>query len=282
MALDESGIRGYGDQAISYDRGAGRSPGSGSGGGGADPAGKTPQQRAAIDAAIERSGGINTPGSIAGPARDRTYYDQMRARQQALIDRLHGISTGQIKSPAQELFEQQLGQAQNQNVGTSASLRDVGPGGQRQIAAQNAGVIQGQGIEQGNILKLQQQQQAEMALAQLYEQQRQGDMAFAAGESDQKLGDRQLNDSYANAQLMRLYGTNVANTARATSRAGSDLGEANAAAANSMRLVNDAAGLAAGGFGYLEKAGGGRTRSYSGPSLSDMNKPSYGWGGSGS
>lgn len=217
-----------------------------------------------------------------GIAANTSYQEQMRARQQALIDRLHGIATGQTKSPAQELFEQQVGQVQNQNIGTSASLRDVGPGGQQAIAAQNRDSIQGQGIEQGAILQLQQKQQAESALAQLYEQQRQGDIANAGILSEQELTNRRLDDSRNLSEIERLYGVDVRNTNQQQNVANARLGFGIADDQSYKDKVGAIAQGGAAAFGYLQQAGAGNsTPQKTGATLEDMNKPNYGWGGPG-
>lgn len=149
--------------------------------------------------------------NIAAPSN---FYDESRARQQALIDQLHGIATGQTETAATTLFKQQLQQAQNQNMGTSASLRDVGPGGQAQIAQQNAATIAGQGIEQGNILKLQQRQQAENLLANLYASQRQGDLSRADIDAQNELANRGLNDLLGTSDEGRAINTSIDNANR--------------------------------------------------------------------
>lgn len=212
-----------------------------------------------------------------------SYQDQMRARQQALIDRLHGIATGQTKSPAQELFEQQVGQTQNQNLGASASLRDVGPGGQQRVAAMNRDKIQGQGIEQGAILQLQQKQQAEQAMAQLYQQQRQGDINNAGNLSDAELMNRRLDDTRNLSEIERLYGVDVRNTNQQQDVANARLGFGIADDQSYKDKVGAVIQGGAAGFGYLQQAAAGKSdqKTATGSTVADMNKPSYGWGGPG-
>lgn len=214
---------------------------------------------------------------IAAPT---SYLDQARARQQMLIDRLHGIASGQVKSPAQELFEQQMQQTQNQSAGSSASLRDVGPGGQMQIAQQNDDVLAGQGVEQGAILKQQQMQQAEYALAQLYEQQRQGDLGLAGINSQNTLANRGLNDLYGINQAQNTYNADVRNAQQQADLARAKLGfsSADSASTGAKALAGVESGAAM--FDYLRRAGAGSSQKPK-PTLEDMNKPSYGWGGLG-
>jgi hypothetical protein len=184
-----------------------------------------------------------------------TYQDQARARQQALIDQLHGIASGSIKSPAQQLFEQQVGQAQNQAVGTAASLRDVGPGGQQQIAGQN----------QGTQLQTEQRAAAEQALAGLYGQQRQGDLGLAQTQAEGLLGNNALNDNYNSAAIARLLGIDLADTDRQQSRARADLGFDVDQQAQQARLLQGLAGAGGTAFDYIKNRPQGAT-----PSLAEL------------
>ncbi len=200
-------------------------------------------------------------GNRANVAAGSTFQDQARARQQALIDQLHGIATGRIKSPAMEQFEQQVQQAQNQSQGTSASLRDVGPGGQMQLAQQNQGNIQAQGIQNGAILQTQQQQQAEQALASLYEQQRNGDLGQADVNAQGTLGNNALNDMYGMNQFGLQYGIDTRNTQQAQDLARAKLGFGSADSQSSENKVGSALGAAGSLFGYLSNAGSGSQNS---------------------
>ena len=217
---------------------------------------------------------------VAPAPATSSYYDQARARQQALIDRLHGIATGQTKSPAQELYEQQVQQAQSQNMSTSASLRDVGPGGQRQIAQRNAGNITARGAEQGAILKAQQQQQAEMALAQLYEQQRTGDLGYADVLAEYELGLRELGDNMQTQGDNRNVLRAIRDSNRRFNMGASQLGITMSGMTSGDKFGR-ASEAAATGFGYLAHAGDKGSGGGGDTSLKEMNKPSYGWGGPG-
>ena len=186
---------------------------------------------------------------------------QARQRQQALIDQLHGIATGQIKSPAQDIYEQQVAQAQNANTSQSSNLRDVGAGGQMHIAEQNANTINQNGMQGGALLQKQQQQQAEQALAQLYQQQREGDLTGAKINAEGILGNNSLNDiNDMNNSGNQLTGTlnrynNLADQGNAR------LGVSAANAISTRGKVEDVAGAAGGLFGYLQQAGAGNSSS---------------------
>ncbi len=219
--------------------------------------------------------GAVLPGSGAAAALDTSrpaigaqtaLQDQVRAKQQALIDQLHGIATGAIKSPAMQAFEQQVTAAQSANMGVSGSLRDVGPGGQAQIAQQNAGKIQGRGIEQGAILQAQQKQAAEQALAQLYQDQRQGDLGQAGINANAQLGNQSLDDLLGMNTDARNLNTSVQNTNRRFNSASNLLGISNSGLDNGDKLAMGV-GAAATAFDYLGNAVGGNKKT---PSLSDL------------
>lgn len=221
---------------------------------------------AAVPAPIVRN-------DIMAPAN---YQAQARARQQALIDQLHGIATGQLKSPAQDIYEQQVQQAQNQNTSQSSDLRDVGAGGQMHIAQQNANTMSLQGMAGGARLQAQQQQQAESALAQLYEHQRQGDLAGARIGAEGTLGNNNLNDSRNTSAIDRLLGVNIADTNRQGEFARADLGydtEQQAQNGQTGRMVAEGAGTL---FDYLGKAGAGNNNSGDQTSEEHPGKPNSG------
>lgn len=195
---------------------------------------------------------INRPGIAA----NYDFQAQARARQQALIDQLHGIASGKIKSPAMEQFEQQVVQAQNQSMGNASRLRDVGPGGQAQIAARNAEAIQGQGIQSAALLQTQQQAAAEQQLARLYEQQRAGDLSEADSRSRGILGNRGLDDSLNQQEFGRMYGLEVDSARRSADRARADLGFDVDQQAQNRSTANAAVQGAGTAFGYMSNAMG--------------------------
>lgn len=184
------------------------------------------------------------------------YQAQARARQQALIDQLHGIATGKIKSPAMEQFEQQVVQAQNQSMSNASSLRDVGPGGQRQIAAQNAAAIQGQGIQNSAILQTQQQAVAEQQLVRLYEQQRAGDLSVAESQARGVIGNRGLDDALNTRNFNRLYNFQEAAALRQQDFARAVLGFDTGQQAQTRSTTMATGELVGTGFDYLRRARG--------------------------
>ena len=179
---------------------------------------------------------------------------QARNQQQALIDKFHGLATGRIKSPAQEMFEQQVQQAQQRNRGQSASLRDAGPGGQGQIAQQNAEMIQGRGNEQGAIIKQQQMQQAEKALTGLYAQMRSGDLDQAGLAAQNSLGVSNLDDLYNMNNAQMNYNNDMLSTDLQEDAANASLGFGVEEGAQQTAMLNSVVGATAAGFGYLGKA----------------------------
>jgi hypothetical protein len=201
-----------------------------------------------------RTGAGRAP--IAAPS---TYQDQARARQQELIDQLHGVASGQTTTQAQQLFQQQVQQAQNNALSAASDLRDVGPGGQAQIARQNQDRIAMKGTQSAAMLKEQQQRAAMDALTKLYEAQRNGDLNQADIDASNTLGNRALDDLLGTNTAGNRYNMALGETGIANAYTDANLGYGLEDSANNRALGQ--LGLQAGGVAasYLAQAGAGNS-----------------------
>lgn len=181
-----------------------------------------------------------------------------RARQQKLLDQLHGLASGNgfANSAAGQALNQQYQAAAAQNMSNAGSARNIGTGALQRQTMENATQLAGEQRADTQMLKAQQMQSAEQMLAQLYAQQRAGDLAnekFFADTTNQR---NRLDDNLSNFYLQSGIGGALEdyNIKDETARAnlGLDL-EAEAMDATKWDRLLQGLGSVA---GYAQKAGG--------------------------